>query len=303
MLELYSFPFSAMGTACLLHLYTVDHDSAATVAHAAIAEVQRIEERYSRYREDSFLSRINRVAEQGGTLAVDEETAGLVEYAFACHRKSGGLFDITSGILRRAWDFSSARLPEQRVIDALLPLVGLDKVGWELQNLIFSTPGMELDFGGIGKEFAADRAAEICVSWGIEHGLVDLGGDIRVIGPHPTREPWEIKIRHPRVPDSFMATVAVERGAVASSGDYERFIEVEGRRYCHILNPLTGWPVRGLSSVSVLADQCLVAGSVSTMAMLLGREGVKWLQGLGVQYACLDEEGRWEGTGPFRAES
>ena len=299
MLELNSFEFYAMGSFCNLHIYATDHANAEAIAQSAISEVYRIQDRYSRYIEDSFLSQINRIGALGGAIEVDEETAGLLDYVYACHQKSGGLFDITSGILRKAWDFSLSRIPEQSVIDGLLPLVGLDKIAWVKSTLLFSTPGMELDFGGIGKEYAADQVAAVCVSLGIEHGLVDLGGDICVVGPHPSHEPWHIEIRHPRKMDTFMATIDVERGAIASSGDYERFIEVEGKRYCHIINPLTGWPVRGLSSVSVLAEQCMVAGSVSTIAMLRGLNGRQWLNELGVQYVSLDEEDNLEGTTPF----
>lgn len=265
-----------------------------------MSEVFRIEQRYSRYRPDSFLSAINEAAARGGSIEVDEETAALLDYSYACYRKSGGSFDITAGVLRRAWDFSAAKAPEQCDIDRLLPLVGLDKLRWERPVLTFPVSDMELDFGGLGKEYAADRAAEICSAHGIRHGLADLGGDIRVIGPHPDSEPWRIEIRHPRKPDSFMATVMIERGSIASSGDYERFMDIEGTRYCHILDPKTGWPVRGLSSVSVLSEQCLVAGSVATIAMLMGKGGMQWLKDLGVRYICMDEQGRLEGTGPFQ---
>ncbi len=299
MLQLANFQFSAMGSFCALHFFAADYITADRIAQSVMAEISRIQTKYSRYAEDSFLSRINKIAQYGGSIEVDEETAWLLDYAFACFKKSGGLFDVTSGILHKAWDFESPKIPDQGTIESLLPLIGLDKVLWQKPTLTFTTPGMELDFGGIGKEYAADRAAAVCLSLGIEHGLVDLGGDICVIGPHPSREPWHIKIRHPRNLDTFMSTVDLEQGAIASSGDYERFIEVEGKRYGHIINPLTGWPVSGLSSVSVMADQCLVAGSVSTIAMLLGRAGKQWLKELRVQYVCLDEEGKLEGTEPF----
>jgi thiamine biosynthesis lipoprotein len=299
MLELYSFEFFAMGTSCVFHLYAADRDGAGAAAQSAISEVHRIEDRYSRYRSDSFLSRVNRVALEAGTIEVDEETALLLDYACLCYDKSGGLFDISSGVLRKAWDFSSRRVPDKCAIDKLLPLVGLDKISWQKPLLTFSIPGMELDFGGIGKEYAADRAADVCISSGIEYGVIDLGGDIRIIGPHPYRGPWNIKIRHPRQPDSFMADVDVERGAIASSGDYERFIEVDGKRYCHIINPLTGSPVRQLSSVTVFADQCLVAGTVCTIAMLKEENGIEWLKASGVRYVCMDENGGVQGTGPF----
>ncbi|HUW50482.1 MAG TPA: FAD:protein FMN transferase [Sulfuricella sp.] len=291
MLKLYSFPFAAMGTACTLHFYSGDNFEADPIADSAIAEVQRIEERYSRYCPDSFLSEINRVALHGGAIAVDEETGGLLDYAYACHAKSGGLFDISSGILRQAWEFTSSSLPAQEDIATLLASVGLDKLKWQAPRLEFTVRGMELDFGGLGKEYAADRAAAVCLSHGIRHGLVDLGGDIRVIGPHPDNSPWRIGILHPRQAESLLVTLEVYQGALASSGDYERCILLDGKRYSHILNPLTGWPVHGLSSVSVLAEQCMVAGSLCTIAMLKGRAGIPWLGGLDIPHVWVDEDG------------
>ncbi|MGZ5011263.1 MAG: FAD:protein FMN transferase [Methylobacter sp.] len=279
-----------MGTECCLYLYAADPADAEAIAFSAIQEVLRIEARYSRYRADSFLSQINRAAQQSATIEVDKETAGLLDYAFACHQKSAGLFDISAGILRQAWNFSVARLPEQAVIDRLLPCIGLDKIRWQSPYLSFPVPGLELDFGGIGKEYAADRAAAICASLSIEHGLVDLGGDITVIGPLPNQEPWQIGIRDPRNPETAIISVRIERGALATSGDYERFIDIAGQRYCHLLNPKTGWPVCGLSSVSVQADQCLVAGSIASIAMLKGPEGVAWLQQLGVRHIWIDNQ-------------
>jgi FAD:protein FMN transferase len=288
-MHLLSFPFSAMGTDCMLHMYADEHHFATNVAAAATSEALRIERKYSRYRSDSVLSEINRVADRGGSVEVDDETAGLIDYAFACYAKSDGLFDISSGILRRAWDFSG-RLPSPGSIAALLPRIGLDKVGWSRPHLRFPA-GMELDLGGLGKEYAVDRLAEVCRSEGIEHGLVDLGGDLRVIGAHPAGQPWRIHIRHPRALETPMAILDVLHGSVATSGDYERCMEIDGRRYSHILNPRTGYPVHGLRSVSVLAEQCLVAGSLASIAMLKGLEAPAWLHDLGVQHLWMDESG------------
>jgi FAD:protein FMN transferase len=299
MLTLYPFSFHAMGTDCVLHLCAINYETAQFVAGAAIDEVRRIERRYSRYRADSDLAAINRVADRGGMIEVDDETGGLLSYAFAAYRKSAGLFDISSGLLRRSWDFKAGRLPHQAELDELLPRIGLDKVVWESPRLTFLRSGMELDFGGIGKEYAADRAADICLALGVEHGVIDLGGDIHVIGPTPRGEPWQIGIRHPSSPGEVMAVVQVEHGSVATSGDYERFIEVEGRRFSHILNPRTGWPVQGLRSVTVVTDRCLVAGSVSTIAMLKGYEGTRWIKGLGLEYCTADVDGRLDHTTAF----
>jgi len=218
----------------------------------------------------------------------------LLTYAFAAYERSGGLFDITSGLLRKAWDFKSGRLPAQEAIDRLLPHVGLEKVRWDPPTLLFTKPGMEIDFGGIAKEYAADRVADVCNSVGVAHGLVDLGGDIRVIGPHPDGQPWQIGIQHPRVPAAVVASASLLRGGLATSGDYERCIEINGRRYGHILHPRTGWPVLGLSSVSVVADQCLLAGTLSTIATLTGNQGSAWCASLGLQAVVMDERDQCE---------
>ena len=291
--------FHAMASACAVHVQAETPAASAMIAVAAEAEVRRIETRYSRYRDDSELARINRVAAAGGVTEIDAETAGLIAYAKACFQSSAGAFDITSGLLRQAWKFSGARLPEQSEIDALLPRIGLDKVGLSDGRLSFAQAGMELDLGGLGKEYAADRAAEVCRELEARHGFVDLGGDIRVIGPQADGQPWRIGIRDPRGATAVVAQVALSGGALATSGDYERFIAVDGRRYCHLLDPRTGWPARGLSSVTVISERCLVAGSLATSAMLKGGEGTAWLESLGVRHIAVDDRGRRSGTEPL----
>lgn len=303
MIALHSIPFDALGTACVIHLEAVAAEVAQQAAGAAIEEVERIEQRYSRYRDDSTLAAINRVAAAGGSIAVDDETAVLLDYAFACHRMSGGLFDITSGVLRRAWDFSSDRLPAAAEVEALLPRIGMDKLLWQKPRLSFLTPGMELDFGGIGKEYAADRAAAVCRAHGMAHGLIDLGGDICVLGPRADGSPWRIGIRDPQAPAQALAVLEIADGALATSGNYERYIDHEGRRYCHILNPQTGWPTQGLSSVSVWASHCLLAGSLASVALLKGEAGKAWLAELAVAHLWVAEVGHQGGSLLARSQS
>jgi thiamine biosynthesis lipoprotein len=162
--------------------------------------------------------------------------------------------------------------------------------------LSFPGPGLELDLGGAVKEYAVDRVAGLCWDSGIRHGLINLGGDIKVIGPHPNGHPWAIGIRHPRDPKGIARTVYLKRGAMASSGDYERCIVVGGRRYGHVLNPKTGWPVSGLASVSVVAEFCVVAGSASTIAMLMEEKGSEWLKSIGVVHYWVDVDGHGGGN-------
>lgn len=294
------FEFYALGSDCSLQFITPFRSVAEDVAVAVEREVGRIEARYSRYRPDSELSRIDDIAAIGGSVDVDPETAGLIEYAYACFRKSDGLFDITSGLLRKVWNFHVGTLPTEKMIAELLPRIGLSKVEWSNPRLTFGTAGMELDLGGIGKEYAADRAEQIAGASGIDNGLVNLGGDVRVIGRGEL--PWRIGIHHPRRPDVSIVTLELTSGGLATSGDYERFVEVDGRRYCHILNPRSGWPVQGLRSATVIGDDCLVAGSLASMAMLKGYEGSAWLRSLGVRHVVIDERGRISGTEKMTAD-
>jgi len=296
--------FRAMGSPCELKLHARGAGGGAVMraAEAIVDLVERLEQRYSRYRPTSLLSSINRVAAEGGRIQVDDETASLVDYAATCHRESDGLFDITSGPLRRAWDFSSGRLPERARVEALLELVGWDKVEWRRPELVFRVAGMELDLGGIVKEYAADRAAALARERGIAGGLVNLGGDIAVVGPRPDGSPWRIGLRDPRSRDRVLGTIPMVAGALASSGDYERCIVVDGVRYGHILSPRTGMPVRRLASVSAVADLCVIAGSASTIAMLHEDAGPAWLAGLGLPHLWIDVDGNLGGSlGPAEA--
>ncbi|SFP58812.1 thiamine biosynthesis lipoprotein [Nitrosomonas cryotolerans] len=285
-----------MGTPCAIQLYAKTRSKAKCVADKAIGDVQRLEAIYSRYREDSFLSEINRTAALGGRISVDAETAGLLDYAAICYRESDGLFDITSGILRRAWNFKSAHLPSGEVIQSLRERVGWDKLSWISPILEFPMAGMEIDFGGIVKEYAVDRAAALCWEGGIQHGMVNLGGDIKIIGPHADGNPWRIGIRHPRQTNAVLLTLQLYTGALASSGDYERCIILNGMRYGHVLNPKTGWPVRQMASVSVVGDFCVVAGSASTIGMLKEEKGQSWLDELNLPHLWVDINGQTGGS-------
>jgi thiamine biosynthesis lipoprotein len=164
-----------------------------------------------------------------------------------------------------------------------LAKIGWGKLRWENSILTFSQAEMEIDFGGIVKEYAADRAATLCLNAGISNGIVNLGGDIKIIGAHPDGKPWRVGIQHPRDKTKVWKTVKLKTGALASSGDYERCIVIDGVRYGHILNPKTGYPVRYLAAVSVVADLCVVAGSAATIAMLKEKDGEKWLNSLGLK--------------------
>jgi thiamine biosynthesis lipoprotein len=295
-LKAFHFDFFAMGSPCGITTYGAARPQAQAVAEAAIAEVRRIEQLYSRYQPDSLLSRINEVAKLGGAIEVDAETADLIDHAFAAHSQSEGLFDVTSGLLRELWNDEIARLPTDAAIKSLLERIGLDKLSWRRPRLVFSVAGMELDLGGIAKEYAADRAAHVCRVAEANHGLINLGGDIAIVGPHPDGAPWRIGIRDPAGDKEPVATLFVRDGGVATSGDYERYFEIEGRRYSHALNPKTGWPVDGLPSITVAASDCLSAGSMATIAVLMGEAGPQWLGAMGAAHLCVGSDGKLAGS-------
>ncbi len=289
----YGVTFGAMASTCEVRLAAASEEDALQLAQPAIDEVRRIEIKYSRYRPDSIVSRINAAAGQS-SIDCDDETAALFGYADALYSASGGLFDITSGVLRRAWNFRETRIPDAAQLQPLLALIGWADVQWQAGARMVALPraGMEIDFGGFGKEYAADRAAAILVENGAHHGYVNLGGDMRVVGPQPDGSPWVIGIQNPRQHDQTIAAIPVESGALTTSGDYERFFDLDGRRYCHILDPRTGIPVQTWRSVSVLAPLAVAAGSYSTIAMLKGDAALDFLEQSNLSYLAIDRDGK-----------
>ncbi len=294
------FEFGAMACPCELRLVGPGDVELQRAASAAIAEVRRIEKKYSRYDAASIVSRINAAAGSGESIEVDDETAALLDFAAQLHGASEGRFDITSGVLRRVWNFRQARLPAQHDIAALLPLIGWPMVQWHARRIALPLAGMEIDFGGFGKEYAADRAAQLLHEAGIRHGFVNLGGDIRVIGPRGDSSPWAMGLQHPRAPGQLLGSVAIRDGALATSGDYERYIEVDGQRWCHVFDARSGWPVQHWQCVSVLAPTCAAAGAASTLAMLFGAQGQDFLREQRLSFVARRADGTLvdSGTAP-----
>ncbi len=279
-----------MGCPCELRLYAPTEEDCSHAIRECVEEIRRFERKYSRYSEDSVTTAINRAAGVEPT-CIDEETASLLKYAAVCYEQSNGAFDITSGVFRRVWHRGRQTLPSHGEIDACLIKVGWDKVQHSDGKVYLSVPGMELDFGGVVKEYAADATAVLAKQLGVRHGLINLGGDICIVGPQASDEPWPIGIVHPQKTNSPIATVWLLEGALATSGGYERFMEIEGRRYSHLIDPRTGWPIDGLLSVSVVAAQAVVAGSIASVALLQQQgNGLEWLERCDTPYLAIDSE-------------
>ena len=269
--------FKAMGSPCEVQVDCDDQALAARMGRIAEDEALRIEAKFSRYRADSVVGRINSSA--GEAITVDAETAALLDYAQACFVMSQGLFDITSGILRRAWTFDgSDRVPPSEMVESLLPLVGWDKVEWHAPVLRLM-PGMEIDLGGLGKEYAVDRALGRIVEHHYAPALVNFGGDLRVSGPRADGSHWRILIEGIEDEQTGSAWLGIESGAITTSGDARRYVRKDGRRYGHILDPRNGMPVIGAPrAVTVAAASCMEAGILSTLAMLHGADAEAFLK-------------------------
>lgn len=296
---LYTTRFALMGGSGLVRF--VDdrgRERATQIARAAEAEALRIEWKFSRYREQSVLSEINRNA--GRTpVAVDDETVALVTAALDLARMTSGRFDPTVGVLRRVWNFREGRVPGDAEIEELLPLVDYKQVSVKHGTVFLRRAGMELDLGGVGKEYAVDRVAELLVGCGIEAALVNFAGDVRTVGGRGDGAPWSIGVADPRAEHQVRFAVRVPGSAgIATSGDYERFFVRDGVRYHHLLDATTGRPARGVASVTVIASTAFAAGRLATAAFLMGAAGgADWLTGVpDAEGALIDEAGRIHAT-------
>jgi thiamine biosynthesis lipoprotein len=276
--------FAAMAGPCEVLLDTDDRSEARSSLRIAEQEARRIEQKFSRYRTDNLVHRINHSA--GSPVEVDEEAASLIDYAATCYEVSGGMFDITSGALRRVWKFDgSDRVPEEPAVREVLQHVGWHRVTWA--NRTLSMPaGMEIDLGGLGKEYAVDRAAALIAARTSHAFLVNFGGDLFASRGRRGGRPWGVGVDDPeRTGQGALYRIELSRGGLATSGDARRFVTWRGKRLGHILDPRTGWPVEGAPrAVTVLGPTCLEAGTLSTLAYLQGPRARQFLEEQGVQF-------------------
>ncbi|TPH12842.1 FAD:protein FMN transferase [Litorilituus lipolyticus] len=276
--------FQAMASPCEIIIQSQDKQLAQRLASKVCTEVWRIEHKYSRYRTDSLCQQIN--TNGGLPTPIDEETFLLLNFAEQCYHLSDGLFDITTGILRKAWQFSpNHEVPEQSNIDSLLKYIGWQKVKYN-QHQVTLPEKMEIDFGGIAKEYAVDKAILLAKSITDSPVLINLGGDLAVTSPLKQNKPWQVAIEHPTLtkqqPDMIIALVS---GGLATSGDSKRYLIKEGKRFGHVLNAKTGWPIENAPrSITVVAPQCTQAGVLATLALLQGERAENFLNEQEVKY-------------------
>jgi thiamine biosynthesis lipoprotein len=278
--------FVAMANPCEVLCETQDEALAREISEIAAREALRIEHKFSRYRSDGVVHSINTA--KGSATELDPESAQLLEFAATLWQVTQGAFDITSGVLRHAWRFNDEkRVPMQADIDELMKRVGWQQVTWK-KPLLTMPEGMEIDFGGIGKEYAVDRVVAQLGAHANIPMLVNFGGDLRTVGPVPVNGSWQVGIESIAAQGQVDTRIQLSTGALATSGDTRRFIEIDGRRYGHIIDARTGWPALGAPrSVTVAADTCSQAGTFSTLAMLQGENAERFLEAEGLRYWCL----------------
>ncbi len=270
--------FTAMAGPCEVFMDVPERPLAAKLARIAHREANRIEQKFSRYRRGNIVHKINHA--KGKPVEVDEETANVLDYAAQCYALSEGRFDITSGVLRDVWRFDgSDNVPNADAVKNVLVRVGWQKVTWQKPMLTLA-PGMEIDLGGIGKEYAVDRSAVLMRPLVQSGVLINFGGDLFALGPRRDGQPWEVGLDDPSATgERYLGKIELSRGGLATSGDARRFLYKDGVRYGHILDPRTGWPVpRTPRSVTVTAPTCMEAGMLATFAMLHGSEAEAFLQ-------------------------
>jgi thiamine biosynthesis lipoprotein len=292
----YKLSFRAMNTHCRVNYRTADARLAQAFQGEVLQWVAWFEARYSRFIPDSLISRINDAAGLHW-VELDPETEALFQLCHDMAFLTRGVFDPTAMPLMRLWNWKQqpAVVPDSSAVKAVMEVVGWRKVERRPGGIFLPRPGMSLDLGGIGKEYAVDRVLALALERGITNLLVDFGQDVRVHGEPPEQGAWHIGLDDPIRPGTCWTGVAVNNHAVATSGDYLRNFTAGGRRYGHIIDPRDGYPVNnGCLSVSVIAPYCTLAGILSTSAFILGpRDGFDVMRAVpGVEGAITAATGR-----------
>ncbi len=279
--------FSAMASPCEILLDSEDTNLAKTLTKIAYTESKRIENKYSRYQNNNVMHRLNQSNNQA--VKIDSETAKLLAFANTCYQISEGLFDITSGVLRKAWQFDgSDKIPEHAQVTELLPYLGWQHVTYTSDSITLPV-GFELDFGGIGKEYAVDCVAKACQQVASNVSvLVNFGGDIQVTQARKSQPYWQVGIEDPSNASGGIAMVNIASGGLATSGDANRYLLKNGVRYSHVLNPKTGYPIQQAPrSVTVAAQHCIQSGLLATLALLQGQNAETFLQQQNCKHWCF----------------
>ncbi|MEQ8407979.1 MAG: FAD:protein FMN transferase [Gammaproteobacteria bacterium] len=297
------FGFPAMGSYCEIQIYDESRVNAKHLVRKLSAEVTRLDKKYSRAHLNSFVNDISREAGNKMGINIDSETRKLFDHALTYYQQSQGLFDVTAGALIRQWGMSYPQPPAQADITAALEKTGLHRLHWKGSRLTLPA-GMEIDFGSLVKAYTVDTVAKLGQQLGIKHGLVNLGGDFAVIGAQPGDKPWPVGIANPEEERTLSATIDLTSGGLATTGDYARVFEQDGKQYSHIINPKTGQLNDGLRAVTIAGKTATGASTMATIAMLMPEDkAIEWLANLDLPHAYRTNAGVIDGVGLKRIEA
>jgi len=266
----------AMGTSFEVYLYAPNRERASQLFEAAFDEIERVEAALSNYRSSSELSRINASAAKA-PVVTDPEVFALLERAFVYSRESDGAFDVTVGKLMKAWGFfrSAGHYPSSEELGRAREQTGWQRVKLDKQNrsALFVGAGIELDLGGIGKGYALDCVARVLREAGVTAALISSGlSSVYAIGAPPQKAGWPVRVFDPLDRTRTLSTVLLRDQSLSTSGNYEKFFKLNGRTYCHIMNPRTGRPVEGMLQTSIIAPGATDSDALSTAAFVMGPE-------------------------------
>jgi thiamine biosynthesis lipoprotein len=294
----YRYPFTAMGSSFeVVVVAGVDSsDWAWGKLLAAEGEIKRIEKLISSWDPDSETSRLNRLA-GGDPVEVDQELSELIWRSVGIYGMTEGAFDITYAGMAHVWDFSAARRnewPDSSLVDSLRQLVDAKSIQFLFDGKIgLEKEGMRIGFGGIGKGYAADKAAKLLQEQGVHNGVVNASGDIYAWGHDDKNRPWRVAVVDPRNKNKVRMWLTANRQAVVTSGDYEKYKVKDDTRYAHIINPATGYPVTGITSATVIAMRAELADALATAIFVLGKDkGLALIDSLnGIECIIIDDDG------------
>jgi thiamine biosynthesis lipoprotein len=261
-----------------------------------VNEVKRIETLLTEFSETSFTARINK-ASGCESIAVDPEVYTLVQRCKDISKMTQGAFDITSGSLKKLYNFKGKDFnwPDEHVIMEKLNHVGFDKIDLSLPGKVYlTTPGMHISFGAIGKGYAADCVKKMLLKKGIVNGVINASGDLTAWGNRADGSPWKIGIADPDNTSGVLAWLPVENGSVATSGDYEQFVMRDGIRYAHNIDPKTGRPVKGIRSVTIMSPSAELCDALATAVFVMGTDiGIHFIDQLpGVHGLIVNDQNK-----------
>ena len=271
-----------MGTAVECQAFHAVPRQARQAVEAAFAAVEQVDHDMSLYRSESDVGRLNRLAGQE-EMPIHDSTAAVLRESLSVAAASQGALDVTISPLLAQWGFHSVRqeAPGPQQLEAALALVDYRHVQFDGTNgtVRLARLGMQLDFGGVAKGYAVDHAVAALQQRGVRQGMVNAGGDLRLLGSHPDGDPWIVGVQHPLAPARLLLALSLDGGAVATSGDYLRYRVYNGRRYGHLLHPQNGYPADTALSITVVAPTAMRADALATAALVMGRDGLAWLRG------------------------